>query len=339
MEPSGYSSGEADERTRGALAASSTAVWELDIQTRKVTWAANLEGVFKRPIDTLETGLRTIHPADEPWVRAACMATIEERRDYRVECRVLWPDGTVRWIVSNGRVVESEDKPPRFIGSTTDITDRRTPEHQRHPQKVEVFCRHATRVAHDFNNLLTIIHGYGQFLTGQGHGHKQPGDVREILRAAERARELTNELLTMSRQLGYRVTPDPRPPAPGAPQRRKILVIEDQAPVRALVRRILERGGFEVLEANAAPDADRLFAEHHADIVLLLADVGIPGEKGPALYRRLSLKKPELKVIYMSGDIQDSVLAGEAPSPQEQFVGKPFTARGLLEAVKKILGE
>ena len=96
-----------DERTKGALAATNTALWELDLERRAVTWSANLDALFKRPIDNLEEGLQSVHPADEPRVRAACMATIEDHRDYRVECRVLWPDGTVRWVVSEGRVAKA----------------------------------------------------------------------------------------------------------------------------------------------------------------------------------------------------------------------------------------
>jgi CheY-like chemotaxis protein len=346
---------ELDERTKGALAATNTAVWELDLERREVTWSANLDALIKRPIDNLEEGLQSVHPADEPRVRAACMATIEDHRDYSVECRVLWPDGTVRWVVSEGRVVEAANgKPPRLIGSTTDVTDRHTLEDQlRQAQKVEAIGRFARGIAHDFNNLLTVIQGYSQLLADKASDPKQAAEIREVLQAADRARALTRELLAFSRQqtlesnaagasAGLNVTgalAGPKASEVRAAAERKVLVIEDQATVRALVRRILEREGFGVLEADGSSDAERLFDEHRADIALVLADVGIPGEKGPSLFRRLASKKPELKVVYMSGHIEETALRDESQTRHERFLAKPFTAAGLITVVKDALRE
>jgi len=71
----------------------------------------------------------------------------------------------VRWVVSEGRVVEAANgRPPRLIGSTTDVTDRHTLEDQlRHAQKVDAIGRFARGIVHDFNNLLTVIQGTSGF--------------------------------------------------------------------------------------------------------------------------------------------------------------------------------
>jgi CheY-like chemotaxis protein len=325
---------EVEERTKGALAATNTAVWEFDLDRREVRWAANLDVVLKRSIETLEEGLQSVHPADQPRVRAACMATLEEHCDYRVECRVLWPDGTVRWVVSEGRFVESGDgRPPRLIGSTTDVTERHALEDQ------------LRQSAHDFNNVLTVIQGYSQLLADKTSDPKQMIEIREVLQAADRARVLTQGLLAFTRQQ-QPSKPQTASTAPAAEQpnvslteERTVLVIEDQAAVRALVRRILEREGFGVLEADESSGAERLFNEHRAEIALVLADVGIPGEKGPVLFRRLASKKPELKVVYMSGDVEETVLGDDLRTPHERFLAKPFTAAGLLGVVKDALRE
>jgi CheY-like chemotaxis protein len=116
-----------------------------------------------------------------------------------------------------------------------------------------------------------------------------------------------------------------------------VLLIEDQEAVRALVRRILEREGFDVLEADESSGAERLFDAHRAEIALVLTDVGIPGETGPVLFRRLLKKKPELKVIYMSGEIQESALGDEPAVPHERFLAKPFTAARLIGVVRDAL--
>jgi CheY-like chemotaxis protein len=120
--------------------------------------------------------------------------------------------------------------------------------------------------------------------------------------------------------------------------KRQVLVIEDQAAVRALVRRILEREGFGVLEAAEARGAERLFDEHEAEIALVVTDVGIPGEKGTALFRRLRLRTPNLRVIYMSGQVEEAVL-DEPMGSNERFLAKPFTASGLLAVVQDALCE
>jgi len=328
---------EADERTKGALAATNTAVWELDLERREVTWSANLDALMKRPIDKfdLEEGLRSVHPADAPRVRAACMAAINEHRGYSIECRLIWPDGTVRWVVSEGKVVEGGNgRPARLIGSTIDVTDRRTLEHQ------------LSGISHDFNNLLTVIEGYGQVLAERTSDAKQATDVRELLLATERARILARQLKSLSQpptveteSAPARTPVVPKVPQPRAAAERKVLVIEDQAAVRALVRRILEREGFGVLEAAESSRAEVLFEEHQADIALVVTDVGIPGEKGTELFRRLASKKPELRVVYMSGQVQEAVLGDEPHTSHERFLAKPFTAAGLIDVVQDALRE
>jgi CheY-like chemotaxis protein len=124
-----------------------------------------------------------------------------------------------------------------------------------------------------------------------------------------------------------------------AASERVVLVIEDQAAVRALVRRILEREGFGVLEAAESSRAEVLFNEHQAEIALVVTDVGIPGEKGPELCRRLASKKPELRVVYMSGQVEEAVLGDEPHTSHERFLAKPFTAAGLIGVVQDALRE
>jgi signal transduction histidine kinase/CheY-like chemotaxis protein len=124
-----------------------------------------------------------------------------------------------------------------------------------------------------------------------------------------------------------------------APNGRVVLVIEDQDAVRSLVRRILEREGFDVLEASESSRAEVLFDQHQAQIALIVADVGIPGEKGTDLFRRLASKRPELRVVYMSGQIEENALGDDRQRPHERFLAKPFTAAGLIGVVHDALRE
>jgi len=322
------------ERTRSALAASNTAVWELDLDSGFVIWSANLDALIKRPVDTigLEESLRLVHPADAERVRAAWLAAKNDRGPCHVEFRLIWPDGTVRWLQAIGRVLEAAGGlPSRLVGATVDVTERRALDKQ------------LGRIAHDFNNLLAVIQGYGQVLSEKISNSKQAADIREVLQATDRARLLARQLLSLTRH--EIVTPDiafatsrvPKAAPKRATAGRKVLVIEDQGAVRALVRRILEREGFGVLEAAESSRAERLFDEHQADIALVITDVGIPGEKGTDLLRRLASKNPDLRVVYMSGQIEESVLGDEPHTPHERFLAKPFTAAGLIDVVRDAL--
>jgi len=325
------------ERTSSALAATNTAVWELDLDSGFVTWSANLEALIKRPVDRigLEESLRLVHPADADRVRAACLAAKKDRSSCNVEFRLIWPDGTVRWLQSMGRVLEAAaGLPSRLIGTTVDVTDRRALDMQ------------LGGIAHDFNNLLAVIQGFGQVLAEKVSNSKQAADIREVLLATDRARVLARQLLTLTRH--EVVTPEPAgatsPVLPkAAPRRaaagRKVLVIEDQGAVRALVRRILEREGFGVLEAADSSRAERLFDEHQTEIALVITDVGIPGEKGTDLLRRLASKKPDLRVVSMSGQVEEAVLGDQPHAPHERFLAKPFTAAGLIGVVRDALRE
>ena len=90
-----------------------------------------------------------------------------------------------------------------FIAIKRDLTERRQLEAQfRQSQKMEVIGQLAGGVAHDFNNLLTVIHGYARFITGDAGGGTEGhnGHVDEIIKAAERAAQLTKQLLAFSRR-------------------------------------------------------------------------------------------------------------------------------------------
>jgi CheY-like chemotaxis protein len=117
-----------------------------------------------------------------------------------------------------------------------------------------------------------------------------------------------------------------------------ILLVEDEVIVRQLARRILQRQGYTVLEADGGAEALEIFAAHGPDIDLLLTDVVMPYMTGPELVQRLLDERPNLSVLYMSGytgDVitQHGVSVGEGP-----YLEKPFTPATLSQRVYEILG-
>jgi two-component system cell cycle sensor histidine kinase/response regulator CckA len=125
------------------------------------------------------------------------------------------------------------------------------------------------------------------------------------------------------------------PPAPAHAARASgtVLLVEDESGVRLLSKRILERGGYRVLEAANGDDAERLFAEHGATIDLVVSDVVMPGCGGPELVARLRVQAPALRVLYMSGYAELSAARNAGIDRGAPFIEKPFTAAGLLRDV------
>jgi two-component system cell cycle sensor histidine kinase/response regulator CckA len=115
-----------------------------------------------------------------------------------------------------------------------------------------------------------------------------------------------------------------------------VLVVDDEEPIRRAARRILEIGGYAVLEAdNGASAVALLTDEAHVD--LLLADLEMPELSGEEMARRLRMTRPDLKVLYVSGHVDR--LMDERPClwEGEAFLEKPFTPEGLSQAVSMLL--
>lgn len=122
--------------------------------------------------------------------------------------------------------------------------------------------------------------------------------------------------------------------ADSSPRPHRILVVEDEAPVRELVCSILKRHQYEVLEAESGAAALAVWKTHSASINLLLTDIVMPGGmNGWQLAEKLKSERPSLKVVCMSGYNPDIFRAGSA----DQFVAKPFQSSQLAEAVRKAL--
>jgi len=132
----------------------------------------------------------------------------------------------------------------------------------------------------------------------------------------------------------------PRSDAAGGVQRgsETVLLVEDEAAVRTVARRILERAGYTVLEARSGPEALALVdtGEHRID--LLLSDMVMPEMSGRDLSERLKSRLPALRTVFMSGYTEDTVLRRGAGDPDAVFVQKPFTTRGLTEKLREALG-
>ncbi len=117
------------------------------------------------------------------------------------EIKLVTKGGEDRWVEISAALIPFEGR-PAVIGAAFDITERKWAEDQlRQAQKMEAVGRLAGGVAHDFNNLLTAIVGYSELLHRQvAHNDQLRSDVEEIQRAADRASDLTRQLLAFGRK-------------------------------------------------------------------------------------------------------------------------------------------
>ena len=128
-------------------------------------------------------------------------------------------------------------------------------------------------------------------------------------------------------------------PEQGAPEGSEtILLVEDEAQVRDVGRRALGRAGYTVLVASDAETAIGLADRHPGHIHLLVTDVALPGVSGRELAARLSIHRPAIKVLYVSGTSHGAIARHRMLEPGIEFLEKPFSLDGLLRKVRQILG-
>jgi two-component system, cell cycle sensor histidine kinase and response regulator CckA len=133
------------------------------------------------------------------------------------------------------------------------------------------------------------------------------------------------------------------PATPLAPEPRaaghvaRILLVEDESAVRQLARRILQRAGYEVLEAANARAGLQLAAAHAGSVDLLLTDMVMPELSGRELAEELATRFPRLPVLFMSGYTEDVVFRNGVHQRSMAFLEKPFSPQALLDKVRAML--
>ena len=142
--------------------------------------------------------LSRIHSEDLPRVLQSIQRSAEDGTPWVEELRFSHPDGSTIWVEGRSTPTRQDDGSTVWYGTLLDVTDRHRLEAElRQAQKMEAIGRLAGGVAHDFNNLLTVILGNATQLLDEAPGQDE---AREIVKASERAANLTKQLLLFSRK-------------------------------------------------------------------------------------------------------------------------------------------
>jgi PAS domain S-box-containing protein len=226
-----------EERLELARAASGIGLWDWDVEHGELRWSDEtfvIHGLQRGSIaPSYEKWFEVMHPEDRDRIASEMAARSFARQDPDYQYRTVWPDGSVHWVISKGRIFAEDGALGRLSGVVYDVTqiregaealrranemleqkvaDRtRQLEHEAEQrrqaeaaflqaQKMEAVGKLTGGVAHDFNNLLTTIIGNLELI---GRRADQSPHIRKLAQAAEhaasRAARLTESLLAFAR--------------------------------------------------------------------------------------------------------------------------------------------
>ncbi|RME13768.1 MAG: response regulator [Alphaproteobacteria bacterium] len=127
-------------------------------------------------------------------------------------------------------------------------------------------------------------------------------------------------------------------PAEGTGHAGRILLVEDEAPVRAFAARALRLLGHVVIEAEDGEKALALLEDEDLEIDVFVTDVVMPGLDGPTWVARALERRPTVRVVFMSGYAEETAAEHQARIPNSVFLQKPFSLSALTDTVARQLG-
>jgi PAS domain S-box-containing protein len=191
----------ANDRLRLAMESGKSVAWDWDIKSGRDSWFGDLRTVFGIPSDSyighVEDFRQRVHPEDQDKVWNASNDAMKGHKPYTVEFRILWPDGTVRWVEATGKFYYSPDgEAVRMLGMDVDITERKLAEEALAAMRrslIEAQEQERTRIARDLhddtNQRLALLAVAIDQLK-----RDLPNATVEILGLVDRLRKETSEI-------------------------------------------------------------------------------------------------------------------------------------------------
>lgn len=116
-----------------------------------------------------------------------------------------------------------------------------------------------------------------------------------------------------------------------------VLLVEDEAPVRAFASRALQLRGYTVIEADSAETALQLLRDDSLAVDIFVTDVVMPGMDGPSWVREALRQRPDTRVVFVSGYAEGAFGETQSSIPNSVFLAKPFSLNELTDTVHKQL--
>lgn len=113
-----------------------------------------------------------------------------------------------------------------------------------------------------------------------------------------------------------------------------ILVVEDDENVRYMVALSLKFGGYSVIEAGTAEQAQRLWIAQHRSVHIVVTDFTLPDKTGAELARELRATSPAIPIIFVSGHEERLVADSISSMPNVQVLAKPYTSEKMAAAIE-----
>ncbi len=197
---------------RLALRSARVGTWEWDVASNEVVWSEGVEGIFGLGpgafTGNYQAYLNLIHPEDRSAVEERIAGALQREAPYTVEHRILWPDGSVRWLEGDGRVIRDDSgRAVGMAGTVMDITPRKLAETRArrldnelaHVARVSTMGEMAAGLAHELNQPLTVISGYARACAERIRRERVSrkellGPLETIAQEADRAGEIIRRL-------------------------------------------------------------------------------------------------------------------------------------------------
>ena len=181
---------DSEERLRLALKAGRMGVWDWDRRTNIRKWSKEyflVMGLLPFSVEpSYHTWAKCVHPEDLPQAKAAVEAAMTEKKEYRHQYRVVWPDGTIRWVVARGESIYDEDgQCIRLMGVLVDVTQRKLAEEEIHRLKERLEAENVYLRAE-----VSGVHRYGD-LVGRSEG------ILKVLRQVNQVAETDMTVLIL----------------------------------------------------------------------------------------------------------------------------------------------
>jgi PAS domain S-box-containing protein len=191
-----------------ALQANGMGLWVWDVQHNTVNWSDEVYRIAGHEPESVEpttdVWLRYIHPEDVDTVKKAVVYSRETGTDYRCQYRVLWPDGSARWVESQGRCQrDAAGCVVRVVGVLADVTGRKhSEEAMLRAEKLAVAGRLAASVAHEINNPLEAVANLLYLISLSETTEAARTHAQQALDELMRVSLITQQTLKFHRQAG-----------------------------------------------------------------------------------------------------------------------------------------